>query len=245
MQIFKKPILLLSLIVIAASAYILGWTKIFVVEKITIESADKKIVSDVLAKVAQTPAVVSIGQPLARVDRREIATRLREMLWIENIKLDRNLFTGELQIKIVPRNPIGKLVAKDSTNVETVGFLDQDLEYFYLPRQAVIRAINAGEWSELPEISFQDDGAEVRQDVADLLRVLQENSLKVERVTAKDQLSISTKAVFNDRRLDITWGSVKELELKLEILQRLIELKANKYVKNVNLSNPVSPIVSR
>lgn len=245
MQIFKKPILLLSLIVIAASAYILGWTKIFVVEKITIESADKKIVSDVLAKVTQTPAVVSIGQPLARVDRREIATRLREMLWIENIKLDRNLFTGELQIKIVPRNPIGKLVAKDSTNVETVGFLDQDLEYFYLPRQAVIRAINAGEWSELPEISFQDDGAEVRQDVADLLRVLQENSLKVERVTAKDQLSISTKAVFNDRRLDITWGSVKELELKLEILQRLIELKANKYVKNVNLSNPVSPIVSR
>lgn len=245
MQIFKKPILLLSLIVIAASAYILGWTKIFVVEKITIESADKKIVSDVLAKVEQSPAVVSIGQPLARVDRREIATRLREMLWIENIKLDRNLFTGELQIKIVPRNPIGKLVAKDSTNVETVGFLDQDLEYFYLPRQAVIRAINAGEWSELPEISFQDDGAEVRQDVADLLRVLQENSLKVERVTAKDQLSISTKAVFNDRRLDITWGSVKELELKLEILQRLIELKANKYVKNVNLSNPVSPIVSR
>lgn len=245
MQIFKKPILLVSLIVIAASAYILGWTKIFVVEKITIESADKKIVSDVLAKVTQTPAVVSIGQPLARVDRREIATRLREMLWIENIKLDRNLFTGELQIKIVPRNPIGKLVAKDSTNVETVGFLDQDLEYFYLPRQAVIRAINAGEWSELPEISFQDDGSEVRQDVADLLRVLQENSLKVERVTAKDQLSISTKAVFNDRRLDITWGSVKELELKLEILQRLIELKANKYVKNVNLSNPVSPIVSR
>lgn len=245
MQIFKKPILLLSLIVIAASAYILGWTKIFVVEKITIESADKKIVSDVLAKVEQSPAVVSIGQPLARVDRREIATRLREMLWIENIKLDRNLFTGELQIKIVPRNPIGKLVAKDSTNVETVGFLDQDLEYFYLPRQAVIRAINAGEWSELPEISFQDDGSEVRQDVADLLRVLQENSLKVERVTAKDQLSISTKAVFNDRRLDITWGSVKELELKLEILQRLIELKANKYVKNVNLSNPVSPIVSR
>lgn len=245
MQIFKKPILLLSLIVIAASAYILGWTKIFVVEKITIESADKKIVSDVLAKVTQTPAVVSIGQPLARVDRREIATRLREMLWIENIKLDRNLFTGELQIKIVPRNPIGKLVAKDSTNVETVGFLDQDLEYFYLPRQAVIRAINAGEWSELPEISFQDDDSEVRQDVADLLRVLQENSLKVERVTAKDQLSISTKAVFNDRRLDITWGSVKELELKLEILQRLIELKANKYVKNVNLSNPVSPIVSR
>ncbi|MEN9516591.1 MAG: hypothetical protein RLZZ159_457 [Actinomycetota bacterium] len=245
MQIFKKPILLLSLIVIAASAYILGWTKIFVVEKITIESADKKIVSDVLAKVTQTPAVVSIGQPLARVDRREIATRLREMLWIENIKLDRNLFTGELQIKIVPRNPIGKLVAKDSTNVETVGFLDQDLEYFYLPRQAVIRAVNAGEWSELPEISFQDDGSEVRQDVADLLRVLQENALKVERVTAKDQLSISTKAVFNDRRLDITWGSVKELELKLEILQRLIELKANKYVKNVNLSNPVSPIVSR
>ena len=97
----------------------------------------------------------------------------------------------------------------------------------------------------MPEISFQNDSQAVRQDVANLLKELAAMSLKVERVTAKDQLAISTTAVFNDRRLDIAWGSVKDIDLKVEILQRLMELKANKNVNNVNLSNPVSPIVSR
>lgn len=244
MRIARRPLFLLSILIIAASAYVLGWTKLFVVEKVIIDSADKKVVRDVMAKIDRSPAVVKIGQPLARVDRKQIATRLREMLWVENVKLNRNLLSGELHIEILPRNPIGKLVAKDSTNVETVGFMDQDLEYFYLPREAVLRAINSGEWNDVPEILFQNDSQAVRQDVANLLKELAD-SLKVERVTAKDQLAISTTAVFNDRRLDIAWGSVKDIDLKVEILQRLMELKANKNVNNVNLSNPVSPIVSR
>ncbi len=245
MRIARRPLFLLSILIIAASAYVLGWTKLFAVEKVIIDSADKKVVRDVMAKIYRAPAVVKIGQPLARVDRKQIATRLREMLWVENVKLNRNLLSGELHIEILPRNPIGKLVAKDSTNVETVGFMDQDLEYFYLPREAVLRAINSGEWNDVPEISFQNDSQAVREDVANLLKELAAKSLKVERVTAKDQLAISTTAVFNDRRLDIAWGSVKDIDLKVEILQRLMELKANKNVNNVNLSNPVSPIVSR
>lgn len=245
MRIARRPLFLLSILIIAASAYVLGWTKLFAVEKVIIDSADKKVVRDVMAKIDRAPAVVKIGQPLARVDRKQIATRLREMLWVENVKLNRNLLSGELHIEILPRNPIGKLVAKDSTNVETVGFMDQDLEYFYLPREAVLRAINSGEWNDVPEISFQNDSQAVRQDVATLLKELAAKSLKVERVMAKDQLAISTTAVFNDRRLDIAWGSVKDIDLKVEILQRLMELKANKNVNNVNLSNPVSPIVSR
>lgn len=245
MKFFRKPILLLSILIIAAAAYILGWTKLFVVEKVIIDTKDQKIVKDVMSKIEKSPAVIEIGQPLARVDRREIATRLRELLWIENIKLDRRILSGELHIQIIPRNPIGRLVPKDSTNVETVGFMDKDLEFFYLPREAVNRAISAGQWSQLPELSLVNNSKELRADVSELLAKLQANSIEVEGVSAKDQLSISTKVIKAERKLDIFWGSVKDLEVKIEILDRLLELEANKNVRKVNLSNPVAPIVSR
>jgi len=244
-KIIKAPVLVLSIVILALATYILGWSQIFTVEKIIIDSKDKKIVKDVMDKISKQPAVVEIGQPLARVDRREIATRLREMLWVENIKLERRLLSGELHISIIARDPIGRLIPRDSTNVESIGFIDQDLESFYLPTEAVSRALAAGEWSEMPEISIQNDSRELRSDIAQLIKTLQGKSLKVERVNAKDQISISTKLVNQGRRLDISWGSVKDLELKIEIMNRLLELKANKSVKNLNLSNPTSPIVSR
>ncbi len=245
LRFFKAPALVLSVLILALATYVLGWSQIFTVEKIIVDSKDKKIVKDVITKITEPPAVVKIGQPLARVDRREIATRLREMLWVENIKLDRSLLSGELHIEIVARNPIGRLIPKDSTNVESIGFMDRDLESFYLPAEAVARALASGEWSEMPEISIQQDSKELRSDISKLIETLQGNSVKVERVIAKDQLAISTKLVTEGRRLDISWGSVKDLELKIEIMNRLLELKANKSVKNINLSNPISPIVSR
>lgn len=245
LRFFKAPALVLSVLILALATYVLGWSQIFTVEKIIVDSKDKKIVKDVMTKITEPPAVVKIGQPLARVDRREIATRLREMLWVENIKLDRRLLSGELHIEIVARNPIGRLIPKDSTNVESIGFMDRDLESFYLPAEAVARALASGEWSEMPEISIQQDSKELRSDISKLIETLQGNSVKVERVIAKDQLAISTKLLTEGRRLDISWGSVKDLELKIEIMNRLLELKANKSVKNINLSNPISPIVSK
>ncbi|MEY3434265.1 MAG: hypothetical protein RL057_645 [Actinomycetota bacterium] len=244
-KFIKTPALVLSILMLALATYVLGWSQVFTVEKIIIDSKDKKIVKEVLAKINQSPAVVEIGQPLARVDRREIATRVREMLWVENIKLDRRLLSGELHIAVIARDPIGRLIPKDSTNVESIGFMDRDLENFYLPAEAVARALASGEWSDMPEISIQNDSKGLRSDVAQLIETLQGNALQVERVQAKDQLSISTKLVKEGRRLDISWGSVKDIELKIEIMNRLLELKENKSVKNINLSNPISPIVSK
>ncbi len=244
-KFIKTPALVLSILMLALATYVLGWSQVFTVEKIIIDSKDKKIVKEVLAKINQSPAVVEIGQPLARVDRREIATRVREMLWVENIKLDRRLLSGELHIAVIARDPIGRLISKDSTNVESIGFMDRDLENFYLPAEAVARALASGEWSDMPEISIQNDSKGLRSDVAQLIETLQGNALQVERVQAKDQLSISTKLVKEGRRLDISWGSVKDIELKIEIMNRLLELKENKSVKNINLSNPISPIVSK
>jgi cell division septal protein FtsQ len=241
----KRPIAFLITSLLIGSAYIFGWSNLFTVEKIVVNSSDKKIVKDVMSKITNAPAVVEVGQPLARVDRRAIANRLRELLWIENVKLERNMLSGELRLTVIPRNPIGRLIPKDSTNVESIGFMDQDLDYFYLPREIVERAMSSGQWRDLPELSIQGSNPQLKADVATILRVLQEKSLLVEGLIAKDQSSISTTLVKEGRRLDISWGSVKDLTLKIEVLERLLELKANKSVKNINLSNPISPIVSK
>jgi hypothetical protein len=42
--------------------------------------------------------------------------------------------------------------------------------------------------------------------------------------------------------LEVYWGNVKELDLKLEVLNRLLELKENRSAKSFDLSNPLSPI---
>jgi hypothetical protein len=247
-RLLKRPLLIASILVLIAAAYVLGWTKIFVVEKVIIDSSDKKIVADVMTKINQAPAVVTVGEPLARVDRREIASRLRELVWMENVQLDRRMLSGELRLKILPRNPIGRLVAQDSSNIDSVGFMDRDLEFFYLPREAVARAVASGEtgWATMPELSLMADGDEVRGDVRFIIESLQKEKSGIEeihRVTAKDQESISTTVTREGRKLDISWGSVKELELKVEVMNRLLELKANKRVNFIDLSNPIAPIV--
>jgi hypothetical protein len=219
------------------------------VEKIVVASQDKDVVKEITMKIAQPPSVVKIGQPLARVDRREIASRLRELLWVDNVELDRKIFTGEVLIKVIPRSPIARLVSTNSNNVESVGFMSKDLDFFYLPRQAVQQAIATGEtnWGDIPELNFSGEIASStnaeREDIRELIRTLSTQGYGIRGITVKSPTEFSSSIMRDTRKLDIYWGSVKELPLKIEVMERLLDLKENKRVKSINLSNPVAPIV--
>lgn len=219
------------------------------VEKIVVASQDEDVVKEITMKIAQPPSVVKIGQPLARVDRREIASRLRELLWVDNVELDRKIFTGEVLIKVVPRSPIARLVSTNSNNVESVGFMSKDLDFFYLPRQAVQQAIATGEtnWGDIPELNFSGEIASStnaeREDIRELIRTLSTQGYGIRGITVKSPTEFSSSIMRDTRKLDIYWGSVKELPLKIEVMERLLDLKENKRVKSINLSNPVAPIV--
>ena len=205
----------------------------------------------------RSPAVVKIGDPMARVDRREIASRLRTLLWIENVELDRRLLTGEVKIKIIPRNPLGKLTSQSSSASQSIGFIGKDLEIFYLPRIAVDQAVANGEsdWGKIPEIAFQGElqgdprsvNHEILKSISTLISTLQQKGYNVSQVVAKSSTELSSAISVVDakseKKMDIYWGSVNELPLKIEVLQRLLELKENKRANYFNLANPVSPIV--
>ena len=250
---FKRPILILSFLILAGLAYLLGWSKIFLVEKISIQTQSKEIATEITQKLNEPPAIVKIGDPMARVDRREIASRLRELLWIENVELDRRLLTGEVKITIIPRSPIGRLISQSNTAAESIGFMGADLDIFYLPRIAVDQAIANGEtnWGKIPEINFQGElqvdprsiDRETLKSISTLISALQKQGYRVRQVTAKSPTEFSTSLSIASKRVDIYWGSVNELPLKIEVLQRLTELKENKRATYFNLANPVAPIV--
>ena len=253
----KRLFLFIGGAVIAGLAYLLGWSSFFVVEKITIQTESNEIATELSKKLNEPPAVVKIGDPMARVDRREIASRLRTLLWIENVELDRRLLTGEVKIKIIPRNPLGKLTSQTSSASQSIGFIGKDLEIFYLPRIAVDQAVANGEsdWGKIPEITFQGElqgdprsvSNEILKSISTLISTLQQKGYNVSQVVAKSSTELSSAISVVDakseKKMDIYWGSVNELPLKIEVLQRLLELKENKRASYFNLANPVSPIV--
>lgn len=255
----QRPLLILSTVIVIGLAYLLGWSTFFVVEKITVQTQSKVIANEINAKLNEPPAVVKIGDPMARVDRREIASRLRQLLWIENIELNRQLLTGEVKIKIIPRKPIAQLISQSSSAAQSVGFMGADLEIFYLPRSAVEQAKVNGEtnWGTIPELNFQGEfqgdprsvAKETRKSVSTLIETLQKKGYRVRQVLAKgsaefaSSISIANSEAKSEKKMDIYWGSVNELPLKIEVLQRLLDLKENKRASYFNLANPVSPIV--
>ncbi|MFM7356635.1 MAG: hypothetical protein ACKO12_06695, partial [Actinomycetota bacterium] len=91
MKLNPRLILPISLLLIGALAYLLGFSQVFVVKEIKIDIKDKSIAREVEDRLSQPPAVVKLGDQIARVDRREIANRLRQFAWVENVDLDRNL----------------------------------------------------------------------------------------------------------------------------------------------------------
>ena len=60
-----RPALLFSFVILVGAAYLLGWSKIFVVESIVIQTKNKDVAQEVQLKLSENPAVVSIGDPLA------------------------------------------------------------------------------------------------------------------------------------------------------------------------------------
>ena len=62
-------------------------------------------------------------------------------------------------------------------------------------------------------------------------------------MTAANENSISSWQDQNGRRVKVTWGSLRDLDLKVTVLKALLELPENQAIKRVDLSAPHAPIV--
>jgi hypothetical protein len=254
MKLNPRLILPISILLIGALAYLLGFSQVFVVKEIKIDIKDKSIAREVEDRLSQPPAVVKLGNQIARVDRREIANRLRQFAWVENVELDRNLINGKLRIKIISRTPIARLTSTTSPQSVSIGFMGEDLDYFYLPRQAIDQAISSGDksWQQIPELTLpagSTDGADNQLKAAarELIELFNQElaprGFELTRINARDSASFITSANYSERNLEISWGGVNDLGLKVEVLERLLARDENKKVRKINLIDPLKPTV--
>lgn len=242
----RRLILIAVIGAISGLAYLLGWSSVFPVKSIEIAEDDQTIVKELTDRLNQVPAPIIVGEPIARVDKREITSRLRTLIWVEDVQVRRSFLSGEVKISVDPRSAIAQLDSRWSANPNESGFLGSDLEFFFVPRSEVAKAAKSGDadWLSLPNLSLGSSDRALIEDVASLMAALRGTGAEINSVTALNRDSIKSLIRYNERDLDISWGSVKELELKFEVMTRLLDLKANRNVKRIDLSSPLAPIVS-
>ena len=237
----KKVLTGSALIALAGLIYLLGWSNIFSVSKVTIDLADPKTVQEVEQVLAQPPASISIGEKLARVDKRAINARLKSLPWIERTNISRNFISGEVKISVSSRTPIAKFAG--GTNDMT--FLGKDLRTFTLSTQAVVSAqsANAAEWRDLPTLTVQSPTVQTLTDVKTLIGQFSGAGLKLISISAPGPEEFLITIEPHGNRVEVMWGSVQEFDTKKRVLDALLAAPENAKVKKIDLSDPINPTV--
>lgn len=231
---------ILVTLLFAALAYVLGWTNVFAVKSFEVvdENPDRKTVIEKTLDLAS-----QVGKPIARIDRRELNGKLRNLTWASQVDLSRNFVTGKVTLAIEPEVVMARLNSSWTAAPGQIPFLAEDLSVIYVNQDEanfleVSELLKKG--SGLPEINMGSEDDQLKGSLRDLVSKL--NEWTILGINAPDGGNISSTLILDGRQLEVYWGNVKELDLKLEVLNRLLELKENRSAKSFDLSNPLSPI---
>ena len=207
-------------ILFAALTYIFAWSSLFSVRTISTVGAPKEISAEALIAKSE----ISIGEKLSRIEPRSIERSLKEISWISKASVDRNWLKGAVTIEVVPRIPVGIYMGKA---------IDKSGTLFALPGKKPVGLPVVSATS--PELGLEA--------IALFTNLPEELRLATISVSASNTNFISSRQEQGDRKLKITWGSSRDLDLKVTVLQALLELPENKSIKRVDLSAPHAPIV--
>ena len=232
--------LMTSLLVISTifgSAYLLGWSSLLSVSQVSVSGSSA--VNLVLSELSKNGIEPKIGDQLARVDVRSIKRTLNQLDWISNSDVSRNWFDKKLSIVVQERVAIAKTISAQnlSLNFDSKGFIFTPTS----PKQLVAQ-------SALPSVTSQSPSNGDLTSIAALLEQIPADL----RYLLSDLESISiTKSSFilmdtrhNSSTLRINWGGATDIGQKSKVLAALLKLPENKGIKQVDLSQPDSPIVS-
>jgi len=228
---------LLAISTIFASAYLLGWSSLLSVSQVSVSGSSA--VNLVLSELSKNGIEPKIGDQLARVDVRSIKRTLNQLDWISDSDVSRNWFDKKLSIVVQERVAIAKTISAQnfSLNFDSKGFIFTPTS----PKQLVAQ-------SALPSVTSQSPSNADLTSIAALLEQIPADL----RYLLSDLDSISiTKSSFilmdtrhNSSTLRINWGGATDIGQKSKVLAALLKLPENKGIKQVDLSQPDSPIVS-
>jgi len=203
----------LPILLLAGSAYLLGYSTVFTVSNVEI----------IGIKSAINPGV-SKGEKLARIQPRVIATKFENLAWVKNAEVSRNWLNGKVTIRIIERTPIAIYNGK-AFDIEGKTF---DLQ--------------GSGTSKLVQIQASDtESALEAVDLLTVLDSQIKQSLRT--VTVQKTGSLDLLLAQDSGTLEIKWGLNSENELKTRVYEEIIALPENNRVTRIDLSAPHAPIV--
>jgi cell division septal protein FtsQ len=209
----RRLILLISTVLLAAAAYVLGWSTLFTVSAIEINGSTTQLNSGIVK-----------GQKLARVEPRAIAAKFESLDWVEDAQVSRNWISGKVRIDLIERTPVAIYNNK---------VIDSNGKSFVLrttPSRELVQ-IQAGDLTAATKaVMFFTSLPE------DL-----KSGLSVVKVRSTGALVLVVNN--SGKNLEIRWGIDGDNELKLKVYKALIALPENASIKRVDVSAPNAPIV--
>lgn len=209
----RKIIAALAALILAGATYLLGYSSFFTVSEVEVVGSSRPIRTEVV-----------LGEKLARVEPRTIASNLEKLDWIESAEISRNWINGKVIVQITPRTPIATYenLVIDSTGQS---FVPQSAPSEALIQIQAASLENAAEavvfFTELPE--------EVRE------------SISVVKVRSTGALVLLLDN--NGQKVELRWGLNSDNEFKIRVYRALIALPENAEIKRIDVSAPHAPIV--
>ena len=209
----RKLIALLMILVLAGLTYVLGYSNLLTVKSVQIIGSKTTLKPD-----------VAIGQRLARIEPRVIAEKFEGLSWVQNVEVSRNWVQGKVTIKLIERTPIATF------NNQVIDANGKSFSVRGAMPTGLIKIQAANEIDAGRAVIFLES---LPSEIREALQVLKVRS------TGAFVLVIENK----EKKLEITWGSDSENELKAQVYQALLALPENSKIKRMDLSAPRAPIV--
>jgi cell division protein FtsQ len=203
-----------------ALTYLFAWSPLLTVKTISTSGFPEGVSAEsIVAKSG-----ITIGEKMARIEPRSVEKLLGEISWVKTISVSRNWMKGDVAIELAERVPVGLYKGRA---------IDASGTLFELPGSTP---------ANLPTVSAATPelGLSAITLFTELPNDLKESLLSL---SASNSSSINSWHREPGRNVKITWGSVKELELKVSVYRALLTLPENKSIRRVDLSAPHAPIV--
>lgn len=230
-------ILLLAITLISGSSYLLGWSSVFTVSKITVEGTSSR--AEIFRKLSSDSIELAVGSKLARIETRAIKRSIGMLEWIDEVNVSRDWFDKSINVSVREKKAVAKAITTKN------GLINFDVS------GEIFKPISASQQSiqeRLPLVITEGNDSAQLASVASLLAQMPTQMsdliLNLKSISVANSGYIQMETKVNELPLRIDWGLVSDIDQKIEVLNALLKLPENKRIKRVDLSQPELPIVS-
>ena len=209
----RRFIVLIGAVVLAAATYVLGYSSFFTVSSV-----------EVVGSKNQVNPGITIGEKLARVEPREIASKLENLDWVASASISRNWINGKVTVELTERTPVAIF---NNLVIDSMG------KSFILRNEPT-----------KPLVEIQAGDLEAAVSAVTFFTSLPEelnSTLKVVKVRSTGAFVLEIDN--GGKNLEIRWGTNSDNELKIKVYKALLALPENASIKRVDVSAPHGPIV--